>query len=82
MLVTYIRKKDTTLNCILYIYYLVFFWKSDNIIKTLINYNSKVYIITSIYALKLSFCICKTDAEAQKTDRLSVKIFEMVIVAF
>ena len=55
MFMTNARKKDMTLNYILYIYYLVCFQKYNNNIEALIESSNKVNIITTIYALKLSF---------------------------
>ena len=55
ILVTTTSKKDLILDHILYIYYLVYFWKGRNYIKTLIDLDSKINIITLIYTLKLGF---------------------------
>ena len=38
-----------------HIYYLVHFWNSNNNINTLIDFTSKVNIMTFIYTLKLGF---------------------------
>ena len=50
-----ISRKDITLDCILYKYYLVCFQKNNNNIEALINSITKINIITLIYTLKLSF---------------------------
>lgn len=52
---TSISHKTIALVNILYIYYLVYFLKSNNNIKVLINFNSEVNIITFVYTLKLDF---------------------------
>ena len=49
------NKKDFILKCFLYIYYLIWFQKSNNNIKALIRFKSKVNTIILIYILKLSF---------------------------
>lgn len=48
-------KKDITLDCIFYIYYLVYFQKCNKYINLLINLNNKINIITPTYILKLGF---------------------------
>ena len=53
MLITDTIKKKLILDCILYINYSLCFWKSGNGIKPLIDSNSNINIITSIYTLKL-----------------------------
>lgn len=53
MSLTSTSKKDIILHYISYIYYLVYFQKNSNNIKTLIDSNTKIKTITSIYALKL-----------------------------
>ena len=48
-------KNDTNLDYVLYIQYLVYFWKNNNYIELLIDYTSKVNAITSVQALKIGF---------------------------
>ena len=48
-------KKDVILDYILYIYNLIYFQKSNNNIKTLINLSSEINTISSIFIFKLSF---------------------------
>lgn len=47
------EKRDKTIDCILYIYYLICFKTDNNDNKTLINFNNNVNILTSNYTLKL-----------------------------
>ena len=68
MLVTITSKEKITLDYILYIYYLVNFWRNSNYIGTLIAFDSKVNIITFIYTSKLDLQVWKTDIENEKID--------------
>ena len=61
---------------------MVQFEKDKKIIKALINFGSKVNIITLAYASKLSSKVWKTDVRAQKIDSSLLKTFEMVIAGF
>ena len=51
------NKQDITLDYILYIYYLIYFWKINNYVKALINSGSRVNTIIFSYSLKLSFLV-------------------------
>lgn len=44
-------KENITLDCILYIYYMIYFQKNINNIEDLINSNNKIKIISFIYTL-------------------------------
>ena len=58
--------KKGNLEPILYIYYSIYFQKYDNNTKSLINFNSKINIITSTYTSKLGHSVCKTNIELKK----------------
>lgn len=62
MLLIDILKK--TLKYIFDIYYLIFFQKNNYNIEFLINFDSKINIITLIYTKKLDFQILKIDIRA------------------
>ena len=51
-------------------------------IQALIDSGSKINAMTLAYAKKLGFRTQKTDVRAQKIDRSSLDIFEIVIVGF
>ena len=55
MSITDTNGKSITLKFVLYIYYLVHFWKNINNIKALISFGNEINTITLIYALKLGF---------------------------
>lgn len=57
-------KKDTNLDYILYIYYLIYFWKINNKVKALIDFYNKINVMILIYTLKLSLQVWKTNIGA------------------
>lgn len=90
MLITADSKKKTILYCILCIHYLIYFWKSGDNIKTLIDFsskiliepNSKINITTYTYTLKLGFWVLKTNIKAQLIDKSSLIIYRIVVIVF
>lgn len=70
------------LKHISYIYYLLYFRKDKNNVEALINLSSKVNVMTPTYAKKLGFWTQKMDFNAQKIDRSSLAIYEIVIAGF
>ena len=57
--------KKAILKCLLYIYYLVQFWKNKvNNVVVLINLKSEINAILPAYAKKLGFQIWKTNVKA------------------
>lgn len=69
------------LKYILYIYYLVQFWKNLSKIKTLIDLGSEVNTISPAYVKKLGFRMQKTNVDAQKIDKSCLNIFEILIAS-
>lgn len=61
-------KKEVVLAWVLYIYYLLCFWKDINKIQALVNFNSKLNAMTLAYISKLSLKVCQIDVRAQKID--------------
>ena len=49
----YISIKKSTLNCILYIYYMIYFLENGYNIEISISFSNLINIITFIYNLKL-----------------------------
>ena len=70
------------LNCILYIYYLIYFWKCSNNIKALRDLSSEFNTRISAYTLKLNIQVKKTNVKAYKIDESSFQIFKIVIASF
>ena len=65
------------------IYYLVQFWKhKDKDVLALLNFGNKVNAMTPDYIAQLGVKLQKTDISAQKIDRSSLAIYNMVIVVF
>ena len=75
-------KKDVILDRILCIHYLVSSWKDQDEMLALINLESEVNAMTSLYASKLGLKVCPTNIGAQKVDGSTLKIFGMVLASF
>ena len=74
--------KETTLECIPRIWYLVRFQKDQNDIHALLDSDSKVNAINPAYAKKLGLCIRQTNVRAQIIDRSHLNTFWIVIAGF
>ena len=70
------------LERVLYIYYLLHFWKDIVGIRALINSNSEINAITPMYVSKLGLKIYHTDVEAQKIYGSTLKMFKIVLASF
>ena len=67
----------------LYIYYLLYFWKEKKKRYLSLNqFESKVSKMTPAYIVKLSFKVCSTNIKAQKMNNLLLKTFKIVIAGF
>lgn len=69
------------LQKISYIWYLIQFLNNLEI-YTLLDFGSKVNIMTSIYEAKLGFIIQKINVGTQKIDGSTLKTYEIVIISF
>ena len=76
------KEDDVVLERVLYIYYLLHFWKNTVEAKTLINSSNKVNIMIPAYASKLDLRGCHTNIGVQKINRSTLEIFEMVLTSF
>lgn len=74
------KENNIILNWVLYINYLI--WFKKNKVQALINSDSKVNVIISIYTLKLGLQVCHTNIRTQKIDGFTFKIFKMVLASF
>ena len=79
--------KETTLECVSCIQYLVQFCQKndknkDKDIKTLIDSSNKVNIIHPVYATNLGFRTRKIDVGAQKIDGFYLNTFKIVIADY
>lgn len=72
--------KKKSLKYVLCIYYLVDFQKHNNDIEVLIDFDSKIIILTLIYTLILGIYIQKTDIRVYKIDRSSLVSYKKVNV--
>lgn len=63
-----------------YIWYPILFQKNE--VQALINSNSKINVITLVYAEKLGFIIWKISVRAQKIDSLLLKIYGIASAKF
>lgn len=66
----------------LYIHYSVQFRKNKEIIRVLIDSNSKVNAMISAYTKQLGLRTQKTGIKAQKIDNSLIQTHKMVIAAF
>lgn len=73
---------EKALICIPCIHNSVWFQKNKGIILALIDFSSKVNTMLLTYTKKLGLQIQKTDISAQKIDRSTLSILEMVITSF
>lgn len=64
-----------SLNCVSYIYYLLYFKRENSNVKAWNDFDNKVSIMTPAYTKKLNF-------QTQKIDRFSLMTQEMVITTF
>lgn len=76
------KEKEAALAKILYIYYLLCFQKNINEIQALINFGSKVNVMTPIYTSKLGLQIRQTNVKAQKIDSSTLETLKMVLASF
>lgn len=74
------NKENVVLEKILYIHYPIWFRKNE--VCALIDFKSKVNIITLAYASKLGFKTHFTNFKAQKIDDSIFKTFKMVWIYF
>ena len=66
----------------LYIHYLLCFWKDIANIRALIDSGSKVNTIIPAYASNLNFKVYSTNVKAQKIDGFTLKTFGIVLASF
>ena len=67
---------------ILYIHYLLHFWKDNqNEMRALIDSSSKVNAMTPAYTSKLGFRIRQINVGAQKIDGFTLKTFRIVLAS-
>lgn len=76
------KKKEMTLARVPYIHYSLRFWKDTNKMQALIDFDSKVNIITLIYVLKLGLRVRQTKVKAQKIDGSTLETFKIVLASF
>ena len=74
--------EEVVLKSVPYIYYPVWFQKSQEYVRALLENGSEVNVINPIFTRKLGFHIQKTNIGAQKIDGSVFKTFGMVIVNF
>lgn len=75
-------KKDIVLDHIPYIHYMVYFWKDQNKVLTLIYSGSEDNVMTPIYVSKLGLKVYLINVRAQKVDDSILKTFGMVLASF
>lgn len=83
-LITKTSKKDKLiLAIILYIYFLLYFYKTNkNKLQALIYITSKINIMMLVYILKLSLKFYFINIEAYKIDGFILKIVYIVLASF
>lgn len=64
------------------IYYPLHFWKDTKGVRDLIDWGSKVNVITLAYVAILGLKVQETNIRAQKVDGSTLDIFEMVLADF
>lgn len=72
------------LQCVSCIYYSVQFQEldQDNEVQALINLDSKVNVITSIYTKKFGFTLWKISVGTQKIDCVILKTYSIALIVF
>ena len=76
------KNNSLALNWVPYIYYLIWFKKSEVQVQALIDSGNELNAMTLRYALKLGLKICLTNVRVQKIDGSTLKTFEMVLASF
>lgn len=82
--ITSTKEKDAIiLEIVPCIHYTVHLQNGDKeVTKTLINSDSKINALTTVYPKPLDLQICPTNVGAQKIDSLSLETFKIVIIGF
>ena len=76
------KKKHVSLEQVLYIYYLLHFWKDTASVRALIDLSSDVNAMILAYASKLDLKVYLTNVRAQKIDGFTLETFGMVLASF
>lgn len=73
------NNKKVILDQVSYIHYPVWYKKDE--IRALINFGSKINVITPVYISQLSFQVRYTNIKAQKIDNSIFKTFKIVFAS-
>lgn len=76
------KENKVILEKILYIYYLLCFWKNTAKAKALFDSGSENNAMMSVYILKLGFQVQYTNIRAQKINNSIFKTFKIVLASF
>lgn len=76
------KEEFVLLERLLYIHYLLYFWKNIADLRALIDSGSEVNTMTLVCALKLGLKVYHTIVGAQIIDNFTFEIFRMVLASF